>query len=361
MKQIKKPNLFKYGTSELTHDAILAWCLAWGNHKDEGLYGLSKDFIKLLIDQEIELEKVDIFQQKHYIDILVLVNDEILIVIEDKIDTGASDGQLNTYKGVVKEEYPTHKKFYNYITVGDEDSYLYIEKEGYKVIERDDLLAILKDYKDKNQILTDYYDYLLEIENEFKSYEKEQNLSEWTWRAWNGFFKEKLYPMFKNENPGWSYVSNPRGGFRAFYWAFTELKYNDKIPFNLYLQVEAVPKTINDTIIALKIRVEDKEYRRDIRNHVWKELEKSLDEKSKFVRPKRFGNGRTMTIAEIRDFSTKGDLYNVIKEAYSKHNYLTNEVYKVSNFNFDVNLAPTIADDIILINSKVPDIKVGLG
>ena len=41
-----KPNLFKFGTSELTHDAILAWCLAWGNYKEEDLYNLSKDFME---------------------------------------------------------------------------------------------------------------------------------------------------------------------------------------------------------------------------------------------------------------------------------------------------------------------------
>ena len=91
-------------------------------------------------------------------------------------------------------------------------------------------------------------------------------------------FKEK-YPMFKNENPGW--VTLAIKGFRAFYWAFTELKYNDKIPFNLYLQVEAVSKTINDTIIALKIKLEDKEYRR-YQKSCMERIEKSLDEKSKF-------------------------------------------------------------------------------
>lgn len=231
-----KPNLFKFGISELTHDAILAWCLAWGRFKNESLYNLSKDFIRLLTGQEIEIKKIDICQQKHHIDILVKVNDEILIVIEDKIDTGAGQGQLARYRDFVKEhpDYKLYKIFYNYITIGDENSYLDVNKEGYKVIERKDLLALIKDYKDMNQILRDYYDYLFEIEKEFKSYEKEQDLSKWTWRAWNGFFKEKLSPMYKNENPGWSYVSNPRGGFRAFYWAFTDLKYEDKIPFNLY-------------------------------------------------------------------------------------------------------------------------------
>lgn len=356
-----KPNLFKFGTSELTHDAILAWCLAWGRFKNECLYNLSKDFIRLLTGQEIEIKKIDIYQQKHHIDILVKVNDEILIVIEDKIDTGASDNQLDGYRKAVQEEYPAYKKFYNYITVGDEDSYLYVEEKGYKVIERKDLLALIRDYKDMNQILRDYYDYLLEIENEFKSYEKEQDLSKWTWRAWNGFFKEKLSLVYKNENPGWSYVSNPRGGFRAFYWAFTDLKYEDKIPFNLYLQVEALPGNIDATIIALKIRVDNKDYRRDIRNHVWNELEKSLDKEINFQKPKRFGNGRTMTVAEIRNFKTRGELFNLVKEAFNKHRYLKDKVYKTSNpyFDFDIDPEPTLGDDMILINGVVPKEKIG--
>ena len=53
-----KPNLFKFGTSELTHDAILAWCLAWGRFKNESLYNLSKDFIRLLTGQEIEIKRL---------------------------------------------------------------------------------------------------------------------------------------------------------------------------------------------------------------------------------------------------------------------------------------------------------------
>lgn len=353
-----KPNLFKFGTSELTHDAILAWCLAWGNYKEEDLYNLSKDFIRLLTGQEIEIKKIDICQQKHHIDILVKVNDEILIVIEDKIDTGASDNQLDDYRKAVQEEYPAYKKFYNYITVGDEDSYLYVEEKGYKVIERKDLLALIKDYKDMNKILRDYYDYLLEIEKEFKSYEKEQDLSKWTWRAWNGFFKEKLSLIYKDENPGWSYVSNPRGGFRAFYWAFTDLKYEDKTPFNLYLQVEALPGNIDATTISLKIRVDNKDYRRDIRNYVWNELEKGLDKETNFQKPKRFGNGRTMTVAEIRNFKTRGEFFNVIKEAHSKHRYLEHKI-AYPYFDFDIEPEPTIGDDMLLINGKVPEEKIG--
>lgn len=57
----KKPNLFSFGTTELTHDAILAWCLDWGNYKTSPLYNLSKDFLKLLTGHKFEINKIKIF------------------------------------------------------------------------------------------------------------------------------------------------------------------------------------------------------------------------------------------------------------------------------------------------------------
>ncbi len=356
-EQKMKPNLFEFGTSELTHDAILAWCLEWGNHQDETLYNLSKEFIELLTDQSIVVKEVEIVQQRHHIDVLAIVNNEFLIVIEDKLDTGAREGQLDRYKEAVEKEYPSKKKFYAYVTVGDEASYDYITDKNYKVIERRNLLALIEKYKDENHILADYYDYLSKIEKDFISYKKNQDLNSWSWRAWQGFFKGKLYPRFKNKGPGWSYVSNERGGFQAFYWGFEEGEYEDDILYTSYLQIEAIPGNIENSIIAFKVEVEDEAYRSQIRNHLWEKLENMIGDDSIIKRPKRFGKGRTMTYGEIKDFKTKAELYDAIREAETNHRKLGIH-FKDFYFDFDVE-PPVLGEDMILINVKVPDNEIG--
>lgn len=93
-----KPNLFSFGTGELTHDDILAWCLDWSNYEKSHLYNLAKDFLNLLTGHKFEINNIEIFRQKYDIDISAVVNDEIVLVIEDKLDTYARLGQLNKYK-----------------------------------------------------------------------------------------------------------------------------------------------------------------------------------------------------------------------------------------------------------------------
>lgn len=314
-----KPNLFNYGTGELTHDAILAWCLDWGNYKTSSLYNLSKEFIKLLTGHELEINKIEIFQQKYNIDILAIVNDEIVIAIEDKLDTYAGTGQLEKYKKVIEEKYSDKKRFYSYITVGDEANYEDVLNNGYKVIERKELLSLVNQYKKDSEILEDYSAYLSKIEKSFTSYEND-NLNEWTSRGWQGFFKEKLNKNIKDG--GWSYVPNQRGGFQAFYWGFEEYTYQDKTPYTIYLQVEAQTRDrINDKI-AFKVRVQDKNYRSEIRNYLWSNLNEKVDETSLIEKPKRFGSGLTMTFAEINKLETKKDLYRALELAVNAHEQL---------------------------------------
>lgn len=305
-----KSNLFSFGTGELTHDAILAWILDWGNHTKSPLHKLSKDFVYLLTGDEFEINKVDISLEKYNIDILAVINDEIVIVIEDKIDTYARTGQLEKYKKVIDEKYKDKKKFYSYITVGDEPNYDNILKNDYKVIERKELLSLVSKYKKDNEILEDYSAYLSEIEEEFTSY-KNEDLSKWKFRGWEGFFKEELNKKFKDG--GWSYVPNQRGGFQAFYWNFKEYSYQDKTSYTTYIQVEGHTRDRTKDKIAFKVKVEDKSYRSEIRNYLWNNLKNKIDEISLVQKPKRFGHGLTMTYAEINKFQTKKELSDILE------------------------------------------------
>lgn len=305
-----KPNLFKFGTGELTHDAILSWCLYWGNYKTSPLYDLSKDFIELLTGYRIEIEKIEIFPEKYHMDILAIVNNKIVIIIEDKIDTYARTGQLERYKKVTEEKYGDKKRFYSYVTVGDEPNYENILNQDYSVVKRKDLLSLVNKYKKHSEILKDYSEYLSEIEKSYTSYKKE-DLNKWTYRGWQGFFEEELKGKFKDGS--WRPVSNARAGFQAFYWDFMKCNYQGKTPYTIYLQIEGFNRNRLKDKIAFKVRVDDKTYRSEIRNYLYNKLINIVEEGSLIDKPKRFGHGLTMTYAEINKFETKEDLYHALE------------------------------------------------
>lgn len=305
----ERPNLFHFGTGELTHDAILAWCLAWGNYPKSELYELAVGLLELLTGHKIIIEKIKIIPEKHNIDVFVLVNEEVVIAIEDKIDTYARAGQLEKYKKVIDKKYPDRKRFYSYVTVGDEANYQKNIENEYKVIERKDLLVLVEKYKEASEILADYYDYLLKKEESFQSYQKEE-LTKWTDRGWQGFFREELNTQFTEG--AWGRVNNQRGGFQAFYWDFTEYSYQSDIPITIYLQVEGASANLLKNKVAFKVEVANKHYQSAVRNYLWEQLENLLERDSTIKRPKRFGKGLTMTYAEITNFKTKDELNRAI-------------------------------------------------
>jgi hypothetical protein len=84
----------------------------------------------------------------------------------------------------------------------------------------------------------------------------------------------------------WSYVPNQNGGFMGFYWGSKQENQYEK-----YLQLE-------ERKLCFKIDTEEKkEERGKIRNECHKKyLESTPSNSFPFERPKRFGNGRYMTV-----------------------------------------------------------------
>lgn len=151
---------------------------------------MSKELLNLFLEEDIEIDKVEITRQYKSIDILVKGNDKYIVAIEDKIDTTEHSNQLNRYNEILELNFSIKYNKENvrmiYLAIGDESCYQYIYSKGYRVIGRKDILKLIKKYANKNDVLNDYYDYLLDIEEKFNLYEEITNLS---------------------------YVNNPRGGF----------------------------------------------------------------------------------------------------------------------------------------------------
>ena len=175
-----KNNLFSFATSELSQDAFICWCFNWINYPNEELYFMAKDIFFYLLKEEkdLENEEIEIKRQVKKIDVLVLLKkSKKAYIIEDKTYTSEHSDQINKYRETIKNEFKEEinniKTVYfktgfwfsdDYKTANDESKVIKIDRENF--------LGILKQYRGKNQILDDYYEYFEEVT---KQEEKEKN------------------------------------------------------------------------------------------------------------------------------------------------------------------------------------------
>ena len=332
-----KPNIFDYGTSELSNNTIIYWILKWSEVTDSKLYDLSKDLIQLFVEDysknieinEIELYKDFIYERsifKKHIDILIKLNDEYIIIIGDNVDSGVDINKQNDYRYILEKDKAFSDKtiIYIYLKIEEEPTFNIIGENGYKIIKRINLINIIEKYKDTaNEILKDYYNYLCKIDSEYNSYSNIELINNWESRSWQGFYSN-LQEEKKMNNECWYYVNNRKGGFWLFLWNENKLKYNMEIDYSIYLQIAAR----NEPRIDFKVEVDNAKYQSKIRDFVWRSLEEiinSTTEKKYIPKKSTFKKGKRMVIAHIYNIETEND----IKKAMSVAEYYYSEFIKI--------------------------------
>ena len=94
-------NIFNFATSELSQDAVIAWCLNWINENPSSkLYPLALTLLaRMGISGDEAKNGIMIEQQYKHIDVLVSIkNCNKVIIIEDKVYTTEHDDQIAKYK-----------------------------------------------------------------------------------------------------------------------------------------------------------------------------------------------------------------------------------------------------------------------
>ncbi|TGL19788.1 hypothetical protein EHQ47_16965 [Leptospira bourretii] len=289
-----KPNLFNYGTSELTQDAFFVWLFNWAAKENETLnkelYECAHSLIKTLINRsDLVISQIEIVKQEKAIDICIKINDSILIIIEDKIHSGAHSDQLSRYKKL-KENWCFKNNFSLYcvyLKTGSESrkSLTKVINEGFKVFDRSNLIMNLINYDYiKNEIFTDFLNYILKLEKDEKKFLSKKS-QDWNYFQWIGFFKA-LETYF--EDSDWTYVSNPKGGFMGFWWNY--ITWGNYL---IYLQIEHWQ-------LCFKIEnvVENRQLIRENASNFIIDNSK-VKNINTITKPNRFGNGKTMTIATV--------------------------------------------------------------
>lgn len=234
-----KPNLFKWATSELSQDAFICWLIEWANPKNRS--EILNEYAGKLIEELADIpssfiQKLKVKRQYKNIDILVVINDEKVILIEDKVHTENHGNQLMRYADLLSEEFHKEKISLVYFKTGDQSNYRKVEEKGYRTYKRTDFLKLLKSGKEngiKNEIYLDFLSYLNDIDVSVNSYQS-LPINEWHRDSWKGFYIELQKRLGQGE---WDYVSQKNGGFLGFRWNWNTKNYKDT-GFKYYLQLE---------------------------------------------------------------------------------------------------------------------------
>lgn len=256
-----KPNIFRWATSELSQDAFICWLLSWANNTEsKALKETSKFLIYKLTNGKIDnFEKVEIRKQTNNIDILCIVDNEKVILIEDKVHANNHSNQLERYYSILQEKYKKENIFPVYFKTGDQSNYKTIEKIGYKAFLRNDFLEVLNFGINKginNEIFVDFYHHLTGIENSVQSF-LHLPVNEWHWDSWKGFYTALQKELGNGE---WGYVPQRNGGFLGFWWCFKWKQMNVEIGYDFYLQLE-------HSKFCFKMSPEKREAAEESRNH----------------------------------------------------------------------------------------------
>jgi hypothetical protein len=240
------PNLFMVATSELSQDAFITWLLQWADSRysdvDNKLHSCACKFVRSLLGEpeSFKIDSVEAGRQWEKIDVWAFINEKYFLVIEDKKGTKEHSQQTERYAKIAKEHYKREdvQIYLIYYKMEEQCDYSSVQKAGFIPFSREMMISILSDYvnnldeKGGNNIIIDYYDYLVYLDgqiNGFKSLPKE----EWGWYAWQGF----LSTIHEKLGGEWDYVANPGGGFLGLWWHGRSGKIDDK-EFEYYLQIE---------------------------------------------------------------------------------------------------------------------------
>lgn len=309
---MRTPSIFEFATSELSQDAMFAWLLRWADNQfmvnDPELCRLGKAFVALLTGIEADkVYSIVVKRQKLHTDLLVKINENIYLIVEDKVSSSIHDNQLNRYSKAIEEEY--HDKSDNilkaYVKTHNESLCVLAEvKEyGYRPVGRDAVLSVLNQYVGTHPLVIDFREHLQDITN-WTNNRLTWPVSKWEWFEWQGFYMDLEQRL---EGGKWHYVPNPSKGFLCFWWhnvslgdAFLKLQFEHKkkiLCFKLYCEHEADYSVLR-------------------RRYSKRLLDLAKERFPEIHKPNRFGNGANMTIGFVDSASLFGtgqvDLETVI-------------------------------------------------
>lgn len=304
---MNKPNLFTYATNELSQDAFLAWLFSYADERyaSDPLHDCSIELLAKLFDKSkipfpsnvtsLKIKRQETFyvgKKKRSIDLLCFINDQYIVLIEDKTSTSDGTTKLNAYREYIERAYPKYEIISIYFKTGFQLDFTQVHAAMYSEFLRDEFLEILSNHKNKisNNIFCDYYNYLNNIECQTLDY-KNKAIDDWNGYQWQGFYKD-LHALLGKGNG--AYVHNPSGGFWGYWWKGECDDYRFQIE---KVQTERKSKKY---IYSLCIKIQ-KEINVADRKSMYHTIDKKFSNNIKFRTPIKFAKGKHMTIAILNE------------------------------------------------------------
>ena len=340
-------NLFYYATKELSQDAFICWLCSYALEDSKSLdeelttcaYDLISEFMKRglnsdIIKDNLQLKTID--KQIGNIDVLLTVyydNKTYKIIIEDKIHSCEHDDQLRRYREQIKNKDVTVIGIY--YKTGFQSNVSEVEKAGYAIFNREDILTVLRKCNTKNSIFINYREYWEDFEDASKSY-RTKEFKNWDWRQINGFYDEMQIILGENDYwAGYGYVANRSGGFWGLWYGSNEdLIEKDSFKAVVYLQVE-ISWNNDSERYDLKICVKlENQSTDDKENEIHNLKYKILDEQQKngFIKPKRLGSGTHVTVGVFKDaeeVNTYEEIKNCILKSIDSYSNMLENLKKI--------------------------------
>nr|WP_293995446.1 PD-(D/E)XK nuclease family protein [uncultured Fusobacterium sp.] len=325
-----RPNICKFTTSELSQDAFICYVLEYYKDIFKEKHPFENKFAKFFVGkilkkiglEDFKINTLEVKKQFMAIDILVIINNSIYVIIEDKIFTSERKNQMNEYREKVINFYKTHesKVYCIYYKTGDESSenIALIQKEKNTVtILRNEIINIFDKYDGVNIIFQDYLSNLKDIQAErefFKS--KDLRESSFTWQEVIGFYNEldKTFVTLKEKGLmpkdikfNWEEVSNPKGGFICYFFS-NVLDFEE---YGYYLQLESTSIQEKNIQENLKLVVKVWSDKKDI-SLLYSGLDILKENYGEaIIKPVKFSRGSWMTQAIIKDYLVFNDIGNI--------------------------------------------------
>ncbi|MDH6367816.1 MULTISPECIES: PD-(D/E)XK nuclease family protein [unclassified Breznakia] len=286
MSICNKNNIFEYATSELSHDAFIAWLVSYSyentSQDDVKMSELSKRFVDELLTKDsygnkiidvsnLKLKSVE--RQWKRIDVLANYGDSKFILIEDKLLTSEHNEQIKKYKDLVlaNENFQTDETsiccvYYKiYEECWDQSD----EKKYINIVNRKRLIEFFGNDENKvivqgNIILQSYYNFLLSIEDKYKF---NKPISQWSDLTYAGYYQYLVANKLENIDwIIWKWTHRPSGGQYICSWSTTELqtlvnklliiKVANNYLENIYFNLDHGKNYKGyDTVLMLNIRV----------------------------------------------------------------------------------------------------------
>lgn len=198
IKQIDN-NLFKHADKELVMDAFLCWLIQEAE-ENPNLSGFKEDFVGDFLQMNLDptehvILKAD--KQTNNIDIIVNIEtskDKQFVIFENKMWSGASRKQLETYKK--KYRNATKYIFFKLGYINSKDKEV-SEDAGYIVKNAEQFKELLDNYADKHLFIKEFNEFLLkrfiEPQNEMEKNYRQNKVEKLKNASFQQYVMDKIY------------------------------------------------------------------------------------------------------------------------------------------------------------------------